>query len=558
MTDPSLTSPTAPPTRHAAWNLFGNPIFRRYCRSRLRLKGLAVSLLVVVLLSGFFVALTTSLGVNVHLSPADAVRNSVMPLLVLQALILFVLGTAQVAGGMTAERDEGVIDYQRLIPMSPLSKVLGYLFGLPVREYVMVLASLPFTAWALWRGGVSWQTWLPLYGIVFTSALTYHFTGLVTGTVAKNRRWAFLASIGLVFALYTVIPQMAKFGLVFFKYLTITPVLDESLPSLLPTTVGAVVSTARKLSPSVRFFGLNFSESVFTLFSQGALIITFAVMLCRKWRRHDSLLLGKFWALGFFVWIQILLLGNSLPLIEPGTLFPSRGFFHMIHVSSGWKPFPMETVAMSAVYGVVSLALICLLSGIATPSREMQTGGWRRAVKRGHRRLSVFSDSSTAYGSAFLMALAGAAGWYTFSHALIESRWFPGQVLPLRTGLWFFAVLFGSSVAFQALLEWKGGRSVVLAAILIGALPLMVGAVLWSMKLVTVACWVIGISPLSLPFYASASLLPIPEFPIEAARAIPHAFPVWLAAAVITSGWLAIRLFSSRRAIARETLTLPR
>ena len=29
---------------------------------------------------------------------------------------------AQVAGGMTAERDEGVIDYQRLIPMSPLAK----------------------------------------------------------------------------------------------------------------------------------------------------------------------------------------------------------------------------------------------------------------------------------------------------------------------------------------------------------------------------------------------------------------------------------------------------
>ena len=64
---------------------------------------------------------------------------------------MFVLGTAQVAGGMTAETDEAVIDYQRLIPMSPFSKVAGYLFGLPVREYAMCFATLPFTAWALWR-----------------------------------------------------------------------------------------------------------------------------------------------------------------------------------------------------------------------------------------------------------------------------------------------------------------------------------------------------------------------------------------------------------------------
>jgi len=165
-----------------------------------------------VLITGFIVAFVSSIGVAGSMSPVDAARTGIIPLLVVQGLILFILGTAQVAGGIVAERDEGVIDYQRLIPMSPLAKVLGYLFGLPVREYVMCLATLPFTAWSLWRGEVAWNVWLPLYLIFFSSTLLYHFTGLLTGTVVHNRRWAFLLSIGLVFALYTVIPQLAKFA----------------------------------------------------------------------------------------------------------------------------------------------------------------------------------------------------------------------------------------------------------------------------------------------------------------------------------------------------------
>ena len=99
---------------------------------------------------------------------------------------------------------------------------------------------------------------MPLF---FTSTLIYHFTGLVTGTVVRNRRWAFLISIGLVFCLYTVMPQMAKFGLVFFKYLTITPVFMESLPGILPQTAGSIVATGQKLAPEVKFFNLEFSGS---------------------------------------------------------------------------------------------------------------------------------------------------------------------------------------------------------------------------------------------------------------------------------------------------------
>ncbi|MEA3208085.1 MAG: hypothetical protein QOE70_1142 [Chthoniobacter sp.] len=554
----SAATSIAPPIRHAPWKPWQNPIFRRYCQSRLRLHGLGVALLITVLIAGFIVALVSSIGNKTHLTPVDAARTGIIPLLIFQGIILFILGTAQVAGGMTAERDEGVIDYQRLIPMSPLSKVLGYLFGLPVREYVMYLATLPFTAWSLWRGHVPWSVWLPLYAVVFTSTLLYHFTGLLTGTVVRNRRWAFLVSIGLVFCLYTVIPQMAKFGLVFFKYLTITPVFEESLPGLLPGAAGDVVKVVQRLAPTVKFFNLDFSEAVFTVFSQGGLILTFVIMLCRKWRRTESHLLGKLWAVGFFVWIQILLLGNALPLIDPGNLFPSRAFYRMVQVIPNWTPKPTEAVAMSGLYGLVTLLLIFLLAGIITPSADHQLRGWRRARKQGASSLPPLADAATGFWFVLVMALAGAAGWFVFTRALVESRWFPGHEVPLRTFGFFAAVMLSGGVGFQTLLEAKGGRVVGLVAIFVGAVPIMAGSVLgFSDRMIPAASWLIGISPVSMPFYASGTLLSLAELPAQAARAVPRAFYFWLLVGVVTMLWLVVRLRAARQAMARTVLAAP-
>jgi hypothetical protein len=456
---------------------------------------------------------------------------------------------------MTAERDEGVIDYQRLLPLSPLTKVVGYLFGLPVREYLMVLVTLPFTGWCLWRGQVAWQVWLPLYVAFFSSTLLYHLTGLVTGTVVRNRRWAFLISIGLVFSLYTVVPQMARFGLVFFKYLTISPVFQESLPDLLPASIGAAGKAVRQLFPTVRFFNLDFSEVVFTLFSQGGLILTFVIMLCRRWHRAESHLLGKLWATGLFIWIQILLLGNALPLIEPGDLFPTREFTRITRIGLDWRPQPAEAVAMSGLYGVVTLGLIYVLGGLITPSADHQLQGWRRARKQGRAAIPRLADAATGSGFTLVMALAGAAGWYGFTRALVESSWF-GQPLPLAVLGYFVAVMVAGGMGFQALLEWKGGRVLGLVAILVGVVPLMAGAVLSviSERLYPVGAWLVGISPASLPFYAAGSLLPIAELPASVARAVPRAFEFWLLVSAIVALWLVKNLWQRRRALAKSML----
>jgi hypothetical protein len=546
-------------TRHSAWVIWQNPIFRRYCRSRLRSRGLGVWLLIVVLIAGFMVAMANSIGIRLDANPRDSARGGLIPLLFLQGIILFILGTAQVAGGMVAERDEGVIDYQRLVPMSPLAKVLGYVFGLPVREYVLFAATLPFTAWSLWRGQVDWHVWLPLYGAVLSSTLLYHFTGLLTGTVVRNRRWAFLISVGLVFALYTVIPQMARFGLVFFKYLSVTPVYLESLPGLLPETASSAMRAVNRLAPVVKFFNLNLSEIVFTLFSQAGLILTFVIMLCRKWRQSESHLLGKIWAGGFFVWIQVLLLGNALPLIDPGTLFPSRGLYQFMMNFQFGPPRPEEALLMSGVYGGVTLALIFILGGMITPSLDNQLRGLRRAKKQGAAALPWLADSATSFWAVVIMAIAGACGWFIFTRALVESRWYPGHVVPMKTLWYFLAVMFTGGVGFQALLEAKGGRALGMATIFIGVVPIMVGAVLASLsdRFAAASAWLAGIAPVAMPFYAAGSLLSISELPFQVARAIPRAFHFFLFVGLLVVLWLIKTLYANRRMMAKEVLAAP-
>ena len=390
--------------------------------------------------------------------------------------------------------------------------------------------------------------------------MTYSSTGLVTGTVVKNRRWAFLLSIGIVFCLYTVIPQMAKFGLVYFKYLTVWPVLEEFGPKLMPRTAGAALETLQNLAPTAKFFGLGFPEAVFTAFSQGGLILTFLVMLCRKWRRAESHLLGKTWATGFYIWIQIQLLGNSLPLMDEGAVFPSQAFNRMIRFKAGWHPDPGEAVAMSGIYGVISLILIFIFVLMITPSADSQIRGWRRARKQGVDSLPFFSDAATSFWAVLIMALAGAMGWFLFTKGLVESRWFPGHLMTQKIFFFYALVMFAAGLGFQALLESKGGRVVGLVTIFVGVVPPMAGAILAPMsdrfpQLASLSVWLFGMSPASLPLYASGSLLSLSELPVEIARAVPRAFQFWLFVTTVASLWRISQLWISRKEKAKSVLT---
>ncbi len=539
MKDVSLSSPAA------AGQWWRNPIIRRYARSRLRPQAMAAWLLVIIILAGFlYFSFRTGFRYRGQMTVSDAERAAVMPLLALQAVLLFFAGTGQVAAGITAEADEGTLDYQRLSPLTPTAKVMGYLFGLPVREWCLFAATLPFSAWALWKGEVAASAWLPVYLALITSAILYHLTGLVAGSVVKNRRWAFLVSIGIIFLLYTVIPQAAKFGLVYFKYLTIWPVLDENLPGLLPREMGGVARFARSLEPDVRFFGLHFSEAAFTLFSQSILILTFVIMLWRRWRRAGSHLLGKLWALGLFCWMQLMLLGNALPLIAPGLIFPSRQINRRFLQSETWQPAIGEAAAMIGLYGAVTLLMLVLLILVITPTPDDQIRGLQRSRKRGWSGVPVLSDASTALPIVVLMAIAGAVGWTVFATQLVGSAWFSGHALAGYAGPAFAVVLLGAGVTCQAILENWGGARLFPTVVLAGVLPVLAAVVVGSVssRYAAPAAWIGAISPVAAPAYAAVVLIPTVELPPAMQRAAPRAFWFWQGITVLTMLWLMVRL----------------
>ena len=250
----------------------------------------------------------------------------------------------------------------------------------------------------------------------------------------------------------------------------------------------------------------------------------------------------------------LFVLGTALPLIQPGNLFPSREISRRVFDWRDWAPEAWQAVAMSGLYGFATLLLVFAVTHIITPSAELQIRGWRRARKEGRASLPVLSDAATAFGWVVIMALAGAGGWFVFTRALVESRWFPGHEVPLQTLGFFTVIMLSGGLGFHSLLEAQGGRVVGLAVIFVGIVPLMIGAVLSASnnRLIPAAAWLFGISPASAPVYASATLLSITELPADLARSVPRAFFFWHAVSVLVTVWLIVRLRRARKAIAEK------
>jgi len=384
------------------WKLWANPIIRRYIRSRLRLRKSLGWILAIFIVSTFTFFMIYLTSVNRELASArDAARGVLLPMFMIQGIVMMLMGTGSVASGLVQDKIAGTIDYQRLTPMSPLAKIVGYLFGLPIREYVLFLITVPYTLFGLIVGKIPFDVFVPVYIIFFTSVILYHMTGMAAGMIAK--RWRFTARLtqGLVILLYLILPQFSHLGLYGFQYLTVRPVLAAELfPMIPPQYLGGMDPTWQGLQ-TVPFFAWNFSSFWFSFVLQGLLILTLGTMSYRKWRDQNQHALSKGFGIGIFVLIAVMILGNLWPILTRATAvdLPIFGGVGTDHIDEG------VAVVLPLIMSYALLFAGMWILQLVTPSHHEVLRGWRRVVKFGEHRLGWWRNESPS-GLVLLVLIA--------------------------------------------------------------------------------------------------------------------------------------------------------
>jgi len=495
---------SAPLQTAPLWKIWANPIFRRYSRSRLRLGALLPWLLLVVIIAAFAFFATYLNDIRIGHSRAAAAADAFFPVLVIQMVILLLMGTGSVASGVITESDDGMTDYQRLTPMDPLAKIVGYLFGLPLREYALFAATLPFTLFSVIAGEMPIGLIGEIYFMLFMSAVLYHLTGCVAGTVVKKRRFAGRAAQIMVVLLYFVLPGLGQIGFVFFEYLTMRPVLIENLGSIHLPLFGNLLDGGPQLR-SVYLFDFEFSQIAFSILIQLSLIISFIIVLYRKWRQPTNHLLGKNFAVALFFWIMLLLVGNALPLIANGSIFPSHNRIAAMQIHGMEMPAaqadPMEAYILSALFGLGTLILAFAFIAAITPTADEYTKGLRRARKLGRRRIPFRADGATAVWYTLVIALIGALFWSRFVDAIFHSpfvRDFPHDAdLLIAAPLTLLIYL----PCFHGITERYGRKTLLIFALFIWIVPLLGSIIMVAAGIDNLPVMLAALSVFAAPFY---------------------------------------------------------
>ena len=421
-----------------------NPLILKGIRENLRFKHLIAaglfSLIVcsTVYLTAFLQGSEGKFSVNPETkewvkgedSPVNGARNAFTFLLALQGFYLMFLGTGRVASITAEERESGLLDYQRMTPMNPLSKIVGYIFGIPSREYYMFLFTLPFLGHAIIAGELPWGNIIHLYSVFFCSVILYHLTAHAVGLVVPKPRAASWVSRIVVLGLYVVLPGLGQAGISFLSFLTILPTYFGKILPVIQKEVDHkkgdfdYESQITDFWQDVPFFDFTISPTTFTFLMQGLLILALLVTGYRKWRNQALPALSKPSAFFIYSIFQFLLLGCLWTFFDRGEASGLIGQELSANEFYRKEERIMGLILVISIFFSLSVLFILCLINICCPNRHLYLKGIQRIAKFNLARIPRIADESSGL---FLTLILAAITLFTYclliSLALDSEAW---------------------------------------------------------------------------------------------------------------------------------------
>lgn len=499
------------------WNLARNPIFHRYRHSQLRLS----SLITGALLYGgsSFIFYFMALGYTVTQTDLTFEQTAAYPfglLIFLQIFILNFVGTGEVAAGMARESVDEVLTYQRLTPLSPSTKIIGYLFGLPIRQFYHFVLTLPVTAIIIINGNIPAEIWVPVYAVLFTSTFMFYLLAMSVGFI-MGKRFSALISQGLVAMLYFALPQLSNFGFVIFEYLTIRPALFAAANKMLPQF------KRFEHDQYALFYNWEVSHTVYCIVLQCLIGWIFYSLMLRRWRLESSHLLSKLQCVAIATTLHVIILGGIWASTSNGSILEVK-----IQARTPQMAVLQQTLtdnveiiaaAVLSLYGLIGFAFAILLQYIYTPDKFRYLAGLRERKNQNKSPYAIASDSASGVPTSIIITAITTAAWLIYSDHLSGSpqvakfiasaSWTPVDVM-------LVAVSITTLLAHGFSLEHLGKKLTATIACFTWVIPLAIALLLssWSFG-EDASSFIYGFSPLSMDFspgYVMAGIHAVGDF----------------------------------------------
>jgi len=423
--------------------VFENPLLVKHTRARLRRQHTLPLIAAVVVTCGLIMWPMAMFAEGA----SEDVAGLFMFLLVMQAGILLLAGTYRVATDVSEAQQSLMLDFHRISPQKPLAITLGFLFGSPIREYVLFACTLPFSMALAYAGNVSALSWLALMLALISTAVLYHSGALVAAIALPAQRGSAVGILFLAFILQSMAIPAAMEGIPL-GHLTIVPTaaiaLDpSSAPDLLPPGV-----------PSSALFPL-----LLALLHQIPLVIFLCIAATRKLRDDQAPAFAKPTALLFYAILAAMLAFDAI--VRPRPAYSSADI--------PWAQF--------SAYLLFGAGLLLVL--ISTPARARFAKGIRHARKLALPWVPPWDDAAVNWASLPLFALVLLFGVLASAVIGTPLRLLGPQLLAGAAVAAFTLLYFGYAKQVFSLAYPKNGDSYFgLLLFLLWVFPLLAGLIL--------------------------------------------------------------------------------